>query len=189
MELTLDPGRTALVVIDLQQGILAHPRAPHPAEQVVANARRMAEALRAKGGFVVLVHVGPLDGRDMLNPLTDAPARPQVPPPAGFADIDPTLLPHASLVIRKRQWGAFHGTELDLQLRRRGIDTIVLCGVSTTMGVESTARDAFERGYQQVFVEDAMSAQAADEHEFAVRTTFARIGRVRSTEEVLAALA
>ena len=188
MDLTLDPSRTALVVIDLQKGILASPRSPHSAEQVVANAGRIAAALRAKGGFVALVHVGPLDGRDTLHPLTDAPARGGALPPADWTDIDPSLLPHASVVIRKRQWGAFYGTELDLQLRRRGIDTILLCGISTTMGVESTARDAFERGYNQVFVEDAMSAMGAEEHEAAVRTTFPRLGRVRSTEDVLATL-
>ena len=86
------------------------------------------------------------------------------------------------------RWGAFYGTELDLQLRRRGIDTILLAGISTNVGVESTARDAYERGYEQVFVEDAMAARNPDEHAHTVRTLFARIGRVRSTAEVLAAL-
>ena len=92
------------------------------------------------------------------------------------------------IVISKRQWGAFYGTELDLQLRRRGVDTIVLCGISTNIGVETTARDAFERGYQQVFVEDAMAARSAEEHTATATTLFPRIGRVRSTEEVVAAL-
>lgn len=91
-------------------------------------------------------------------------------------------------MITKRQWGAFYGTELDLQLRRRDIDTIILCGILTTVGVESTARDAFERGYNQVFVEDAMAAREAADHVHTVGTIFPRIGRVRSTEEVLAAL-
>ena len=86
------------------------------------------------------------------------------------------------------QWGAFYGTELDLQLRRRGIDTILLAGISTNVGVESTARDAYERGYEQVFVEDAMAARSPDEHAHTIRTVFARIGRVRFTAEVLAAL-
>ena len=86
------------------------------------------------------------------------------------------------------QWGAFYGTELDLQLRRRGIDTILLAGISTNVGVESTARDAYERGYEQVFVEDAMAARSPDEHLHTIRTVFARIGRVRLTAEVLAAL-
>ncbi len=97
-------------------------------------------------------------------------------------------LVHVSGVIGKRQWGAFYGTELDLQLRRRGIDTILLAGISTNIGVESTARDAYERGYEQVFVEDAMTARDAGEHAHTVRLIFPRIGRVRSTADVLAAL-
>jgi nicotinamidase-related amidase len=95
----------------------------------------------------------------------------------------------SDIVITKRQWGAFYGTELDLQLRRRGIDTIVLGGIATHVGVESTARAAFEHGYQQIFVEDAMSDLHADTHESTFRYVFPRIGRIRSTEEVLAALA
>ncbi len=90
------------------------------------------------------------------------------------------------LRITKRQWGAFYGTELDLQLRRRGIRTIVLAGIATNIGVESTARDAFERGYNQVLVEDAMASMAAEMHDFAVQSIFPMIGLVRSTEEVLA---
>jgi nicotinamidase-related amidase len=190
MDLTLDPGNTALVIIDLQKGILGSPSVPHAGPDVVARAARMAEALKARGGLVVLVHViRSADGRDALHPATDAPptsgGRPVL---ADFSEIAPELVPHGSLVIGKRQWGAFYGTELDLQLRRRGIDTIVLCGISTTMGVESTARDAFERGYDQVFVEDAMSAREAGDHEHAVRSVFPRMGRIRSTEDVLAAL-
>ena len=111
------------------------------------------------------------------------------PRPADWAEIVPELGPEpGDLVITKRQWGAFYGTELDLQLRRRGIDTILLTGIATNIGVESTARDAYERGYEQVFVEDAMAARNADEHANTVRTIFPRMGRVRSTAEVLAAL-
>jgi nicotinamidase-related amidase len=191
VELKLDPGRTALVVIDLQCGIVAMPTAPRSSAEVVARAAQLANALRAVGGTVVLVHVTPSpDGKDSLRPITDAPAQAggrSLPP--DWAEFVPELAPEATdIVITKRQWGAFYGTELDLQLRRRGIDTIVLCGISTSIGVESTARDAFERGYIQVFVEDAMAAREAAEHAHTVATLFPRIGRVRSTEEVLAAL-
>jgi nicotinamidase-related amidase len=91
--------------------------------------------------------------------------------------------------IIKRQWGAFYGTELELQLRRRGVSRIVLGGISTNIGVESTARNAFELGFNQVLVEDAMSSSNADHHRFAVENIFPRLGRVRSTEQVLQALA
>jgi nicotinamidase-related amidase len=190
VDLQIDASKTALVVIDLQRGIVGFPSAPHAAADVVARAARVADALRAAGGTVVLVHVTPsADGKDGLKPITDAPPQGRGPMPADWAEIVPELGPRpGDIVITKRQWGAFYGTELDLQFRRRGIDTIILCGISTTMGVESTARDAFERGYQQIFVEDAMAARGAEEHQNTVAVTFPRLGRVRSTEEVLAAL-
>lgn len=191
MELKLEAARTALVVIDLQRGIVAMPTAPRSSAEVVARAAQMAKALRAARGTVVLVRVtSSPDDKDGLRPITDAPvhAGGRSRPP-DWAEIVPELKPEINdIVITKRQWGAFYGTELDLQLRRRGIETIILCGISTIMGVESTARDAFERGYSQVFVEDAMAAREAAEYAHTVATLFPRIGRVRSTEEVLAAL-
>ncbi|HEX7492542.1 MAG TPA: hydrolase [Candidatus Limnocylindrales bacterium] len=189
MELKIDPSKAALVVIDLQKGIVGMPAAPRSSSEVVTRATQLAAAMRAAGGTVVLVHVTPsADGRDGLRPITDAPAPPGRGAP-DWADFVPELGPEANdILVTKRQWGAFYGTELDLQLRRRGVDTIILCGISTNIGVESTARDAFERGYQQVFVEDAMAARDADAHLHTVSTLFPRIGRVRSTEDVLAAL-
>ncbi len=188
-ELELDPEHLALVVIDLQKGIVGMPGAPYDTASVVDRAGALATACRARGALVVLVHVGPsADGRDALHPVVDQPA-PRPSPPPGWDEIVPELGPRdGDHVVRKRQWGAFYGTDLDLQLRRRGIGTIILCGISTNFGVESTARDAFERGYQQVFVEDACSARAAEDHAFVFRTIFPRIGRVRRTEEVLQAL-
>jgi nicotinamidase-related amidase len=191
MELKIEPSKTALVGIDLQRGIVARPSGPHASSEVVARAAQMATAMRAAHGTVVLVHVTPSpDGKDSLRPVTDAPgpAGGSSPPP-DWSEIVPELRPETTdIVITKRQWGAFYGTELDLQLRRRGIDTIILCGISTNIGVESTARDAFERGYQQIFVEDAMAAHDAGAHRHTVDSIFPRIGRVRSTADVLAAL-
>ena len=191
MEPKIEPSKTALVVIDLQRGIVSRPCVPHSSAEVVARAAQMAAAMRAAHGTVVLVHVTPsLDGKDSLKPMTDAPgpAGWGAPPP-DWSEIVPELKPEITdIVITKRQWGAFYGTELDLQLRRRGIDTIILCGISTIMGIESTARDAFERGYLQIFVEDAMAAHEAEEHRHTVNWLFPRIGRVRSTADVLAAL-
>ena len=93
----------------------------------------------------------------------------------------------SDIVITKRQWGAFYGTELDLQLRR-GIRTIVLCGIATNYGVESTARFAYEYGYGQIFAEDAMASMTAEAHEASVNFVLRRIGRVRKTDEILQAL-
>ena len=189
--LPLNPAQTALVVIDLQKGIVGMPTAPRPPSEVVANAARLASALRERGGFVVLVRVASsADGKDMLRPVVDpgGPAFGGARPP-DWAELVPELAGHpGDHLVTKKQWGAFYGTDLDLQLRRRGISTLMLCGIATAFGVESTARDAYERGYQQLFVEDAMASRAAAEHEHVVTRIFPRIGRVRSTEEALAAL-
>ena len=189
-ELALEPSKTAIVVIDLQRGILAHPTAPYASADVVARAARLCGAVRATGGTVVLVHVTPSpDGKDALHPVSDLPPLSPGQVPAEFAEFVPEMQPQpGDVVITKRNWGAFYGTELDLQLRRRGVETMILCGISTNIGVETTARDAYERGYNQVFVEDAASTRAAEDHARVFATIFPRIGRVRSTAEVLAAL-
>lgn len=187
----LPAATTALVVIDLQKGIVSRRVEPHDSATVVANTAKLLAAQRARGGFVVLVRVAfSADGLDRLRPVSDDPglAAAGTPPP-DFSELVPELRVQPSdHVLDKRQWGAFHATDLDLQLRRRGITTIVLCGIATCYGCESTARGAFELGYQQIFVEDAMASMTAADHEHTIRRIFPRIGRVRSTAEVLAAL-
>lgn len=189
-DLSLDPHTSALVLIDLQRGIVRKQTAPHSADVVISNAVRLANAFRTADGIVVLVHVAySSDGRDRLHARRDEATPVSDTPPPGWSEIVPELGPkEGDLVITKRQWGAFYGTELDLQLRRRGIRTIVLGGIATNFGVESTARDAYERNYDQVFVEDAMAGPSAEAHTFAVETIFPRMGLIRSTEEVLIAL-
>lgn len=189
--LVIEPRHTALVLIDLQQGIVSRPCAPHTGAQVVHNAARLATRLRSLGATIVLVRVAfHPDSKDALRPPADvvSPFNPAA-LPANWAELMPELDGQPNdVIITKRQWGAFHGTELDLQLRRRGVRTIVLGGISTNIGVESTARGAYEHGYAQVLVEDAMASHSAEAHEFAMKNIFPRIGQVRSTAEVLAAL-
>jgi len=109
--------------------------------------------------------------------------------PPDWSQLVPEIGPRdGDILITKHQWGAFYGTELDLQLRRRGVRTIVLCGIATNFGVESTARDGWERGYAIVFAEDAMTGLAAEAHQFAISTIFPRLGRVRSTDQILSAI-
>jgi nicotinamidase-related amidase len=109
--------------------------------------------------------------------------------PPDWAEFAPGIadLP-ADVVIAKRQWGAFHGTELDLQLRRRGIATVILAGVATNFGVESTAREAWQNNYAVIVAEDACASVSAEHHAFSIGKILPRVARVRSTAEILAAL-
>jgi nicotinamidase-related amidase len=187
--LQLDPKSTALVLIDLQVGIVGMNVQPQTSSEVVARARRLADAFRKAQATVVLVTVGSsADGQDALAPTLDTPPPAAAARPANWSTVVDELAAQPSdLRILKRQWGGFYGTDLDLQLRRRGIRTIVLAGISTNVGVESTARDAFERGYDQVFVTDAMASPAAEAHANTLKYTFPRMGRLRTTDDVLAA--
>lgn len=189
-ELNLSATKTALVAIDLQNMIVSRATQPHDARSVVERTAQLASALRAKGGFIVWVRVtGSADGKDWLHPVCDQPWTPPREMPADASEYVSGLgIQPSDHLITKRQWGAFYGTDLDLQLRRRGLTTIVLTGIATNIGVESTARAAFELGYEQIFVEDAMSALAAAAHENTVTQIFPRIGRVRRMAEVLAGL-
>lgn len=190
-ELTLDPVRTAVVVIDLQKGILGRATQPHTAATVVANTTLILRAARRAGVRPILVHVGgSADSLDRLKPTADEPMRHAAPLPPDWSELVPELeQAPGDLVILKRQWGAFYGTDLELQLRRRGLTTIILCGIATEYGVESTARDAFERGFEQIFVSDAMAALSAQSHEHCLTRIFPRMGRVLDTATVVAAFA
>jgi len=187
--LTLDPTWTAMIVIDLTKGVLSLPSVPHPVQEVLANTVRLADAFRSVGSFVVLVKVNSVDGKDMLHPISDIGFPLPAERPKDWAELAPQLSPQPlDHLITKHQWGAFFGTDLDLQLRRRKIETIVLCGIATGFGVDTTAREAYQHGYQQVFAEDAMNALSEEEHRYVCTQIFARIGRLRSTDEIVAAL-
>ena len=188
MSLTLNAKKTALVLIDLQGGTAARQLAPYTSADVIARCAKMAEAVRKAGGTVVYVHV-------LLNEIVRLPAdspmqRPSEPPPASASELVPEagFQPETDVLITKRQWGAFHATHLDQALRRKGINTIILGGIATNFGVESTARAAQEHGYALVFAEDAMSSMKAEMHEFSTRTIFPIMGYVRTTDEILATL-
>lgn len=186
----LDPRSTALVLIDLQKGIAPYAGGPHSAPEVLGRAGRLAARFRALGAPVVLVRVGwSADFGDALKQPVDQAPPARAFPPDWWEFADELAVADSDLRITKRQWGAFYGTELDLQLRRRGITQIVLGGIATNIGVESTARAAWEHGYAIVFAEDATSATNPEHHRFAFENIFPRLGRVRSTEQVLAALA
>ena len=183
----LDP-RTALVVIDLQKGIAAYPTV-HPMAGVVAASARLAVAFRRAKLPVILVTVVPsADGGDMLRVRTEAPARVRTFAP-DFGELVPELgALESDLRIVKKQPNAFYGTELDLQLRRRQITGIVLTGVSTSSGVEATARAANERAYNLTFATDAITDVDPEAHDFVIEKTFPKLGERATTDEILALL-
>ncbi len=182
----LDPKSTALVMIDLQNGIVGRSLAPRSGAEIVAEARAQATRFRDAGAIIVWVTVGwEADFADALNAPVDAPMpRPPGGLPADFVGLAEGLSATGDLHVRKRQWGAFYGTDLDLQLRRRGIANIALGGIATNFGVESTARAAWEHGYGLVVLEDLCASQTAQAHAFACAHIFPRIARVRTCAEV-----
>ncbi|WP_425710902.1 hydrolase [Fictibacillus sp. Mic-4] len=180
-----NPETTAVIAIDLQKGIVNLKGRPYTGNSVILQSTKLIEGFRKKGALIVYVRVDFIDSKDALKPLTDQNMA-QANRPKDWAELVPELdVQPGDLIITKRQWGAFFGTELDLQLRRRGIDTIVLCGIATNIGVETTAREAFQYGYQQVFAADAMTAFSEEEHNHSIQYIFSRIGRNRTTKEIL----
>ena len=187
---SLDPRTTALVLVDLQKGILGFPLQPSSGAALLAAGAQLAKRFRAAGATVVLTRVSwSGDFADALQQPVDRPLPGPAQLPAEWAEFPPEL-EHSprDIIIMKRQWGAFHGTELDLQLRRRGIRTLVLGGVATNMGVESTARQAWEHGYEVIFASDAITGIDAQLHAFALASIFPIIGRIRRTAEILEAV-
>lgn len=183
----LDPRTTALVLIDLQNGIVAMPLAPRGGAEVLAAGAALARRFRAAGAPVVLVSVGwSADFADAPRQPVDQPApRPPGGLPAGWSDLAEGLAGPGDIMIVKRQWGAFYGTALDLQLRRRGVTTIVLAGIATNFGVESTARQAWELGYRLIVVEDAAASASAEMHAFSIEKIMPRIATVSRSDALV----
>lgn len=187
--LKLDAKKTALVVIDLQEGILPFAGGPHTASDVVSRSARLARTCRAAGAPVVMVRVGwSADFADALKQPVDMQAGAQALPENWWTYPQALGKQESDIEVTKHQWGAFYGTDLELQLRRRGIDTLILCGISTNIGVESTARNAWELGFSLVIAEDACSAATAEQHQGSMTHIFPRIARVRSSDEIAKAL-
>lgn len=178
-----DPRTTALILIDLQQGIVAGDKGPHSAEAVVAASKTLAARFRAAGAPVMLVHVG-FTPATMPSRNVDQPRLPADGTPPAFSELVDGLQADGDTVVLKRHWGAFTGTDLDLQLRRRGVKTVVIGGIATNFGVESTARTAWELSYDVVIVEDACTSRSAALHDFAIRHILPQIARVVTVADV-----
>lgn len=179
---TLDP-KTALIVIDLQKGIINSPFI-HPVAGVIERTCALLNAFRQRGLPVVLVNVvGGAPGR------TEKPRRFST-LPDGFGDLIPQLDRQAGdIVVTKRTWGAFASTDLEAQLKANGVTQVVVTGIATATGVEATARQAYEQGFNVTLALDAMTDARPEAHEYSVAHVFPRLGETGSTHDILNLLA
>lgn len=179
MPLTKLDTTAALIVIDLQKGIVGLPTV-HPTAEIVDRSARLARAFRERDLPVVLVNVtAPAPGR------TDY-VRPKFSFPDDWTELVPELEQHPDdYIVSKQRVGAFIGTALDDILRRRGVTQVFLTGVATSVGVEATARSAYDYGYNVVLVVDAMTDRDADAHRYSVEKTFPKLGETDTTDNVL----
>jgi nicotinamidase-related amidase len=179
MPLTQLDTVAALVVIDLQKGIVAGPTV-HPAGEIIGRTAQLARAFRERGLPVVLVNVtGAAPGR------TEA-VRPKFSLPSDWSKLVPELEQHSDdYIVSKQRLGAFIGTSLEKTLRQRGVTQVFLAGISTSSGVESTARSAYDCGFNVVLVVDAMTDRSADAHSYSVEKIFPRLGERDTTDNVL----
>ncbi len=174
----LDPV-PALIVIDLQKGIVGVPTV-HLASDIVGRSAQLADAFRQRHLPVVLVNVtGAAPGRTDAGP-------PKLVFPPDWTELVPELQPQADdHLVTKQRWGAFIGTPIDNYLRQRGVTQVVLTGIATSIGVESTARSAYDLEYNVVLVTDAMTDRDADTHRNRVENIFPRLGETTTTDDLL----
>jgi nicotinamidase-related amidase len=179
---TLDP-KTALIVVDLQKGII-NSLFIHPVAGVIDRTCVLLNAFRQRDLPVVLVNVaGGAPGR------TEQPRRYST-LPEGFSDLIPELDRQASdIVVTKRTWGAFASTDLEAQLKANGVTQVVITGVATGTGVEATARQAYEQGFNVTLALDAMTDVRPEAHEYSLASVFPRLGETGSTHDILNLLA
>lgn len=174
---------TALVLIDLQNGIVRFPLA-HPLEGILENAAQLVAAFRKAGLPIVIVNVNPTDSP--INPLRkDAKSAAMTFNDEWFKIVPQIKTVDTDIFITKKTWNAFTNPELDAALKKRNITGIVLAGISTSIGVEGTARAASELGYNLTFAQDAMTDMFADAYQHSLKYIFPRIGEVGTTEEIL----
>ncbi len=182
MALSALDDRTALVVIDLQKGIASLPSV-HPVAEVVERANVLGEAFRRRGLPVILVTVGGAPSGRVERPSNVADL------PDGWSDLIPELdIQSDDHRVVKHTWGAFTNTDLEAHLKAAGVTQIVVVGVATSIGVESTARHARELGFNVTLAIDAMTDLSLEAHDNSVLRIFPRLGETGTTREIVALL-
>jgi nicotinamidase-related amidase len=176
---TLDPN-TALIVVDLQKGIAGYPLI-HPIAEVVDQTRALLDAFRGRGLPIVLVNVaGRAPGRTEQGPRASGSFT------EGWTDFLPDLDQQPNdIVVTKRTWGAFASTDLEDRLKALGVTQVVVTGVATSGGVEATARQAYEAGFNVTLALDAMTDMRPEAHDYSVRSVFPRLGETGTSQEII----
>lgn len=186
-----DLSKTAFVAIDMQKGIVNNGTlSPHTSASILTNNDSLAKTLKRTAALKVLVNVD-ISTFPYLSQQTDMGGMTAASVPPEFTDLllkDSLKDTDNMLTIIKYNPSAFFGTSLDLQLRRRGIETIILSGVATTNGVYATALDAFQHGYHVVLAEDACSDRDKESHQLFIKKIFPKTARVRSTKQIIEAI-
>jgi nicotinamidase-related amidase len=179
---TLDPN-TALIVIDLRKGIV-NGNFIHPIGDIINRTRALIDVFHAKNFPVVLVNVaGRPPGRTEQGPRSNPSFS------DGWTDLLPQLDQQPSdIVVTKRSWGACATTDLERQLKARGVTQVVVTGVATSGGVEATARQAYEQGFNVTLALDAMTDLREEAHQYSIRNVFPRLGETGSTQEIISLL-
>ena len=179
MALTTLDLNTALIIVDLQKGIVDSAFI-HPIDKVVERSRALLDAFRGRGLPVVLVNVaGGAPGR------TERPRRNEL-FPVGWTDFIPELDQQPSdIVVTKRTWGAFASTDLEERLKALGVTQVVVTGVATATGVEATARQAYEQGFNVTLAIDAMTDGRSEAHDYSIKNVFPKLGETGSAQEII----
>jgi nicotinamidase-related amidase len=186
MTVTSIDSSSALVIIDLQNALVSAPTAPYSGTEVVARAVELARAFHEHRAPVALVRVtARADGLDAAPGRIEALTQRGSLPDGWDAIVDDLAGHPDDITVTKRTWSAFHGTDLDLQLRRRGSTQIVLAGLTTSVGVESTARAAYEHGYHVTLATDAMADLDLEAHRNSVERIFPLLGQTGSTAAIV----
>jgi nicotinamidase-related amidase len=176
---TLDPN-TALIVVDLQKGIAGYPLI-HRIAEVVDQTRALLDAFRGRVLPIVLVNVaGRAPGRTEQGPRASGSFT------EGWTDFLPDLDQQPNdIVVTKRTWGAFASTDLEDRLKALGVTQVVVTGVATSGGVEATARQAYEAGFNVTLALDAMTDMRPEAHDYSVRSVFPRLGETGTSQEII----
>jgi nicotinamidase-related amidase len=179
MSISIIDKKTALIIVDMQKGVTSMPTV-HPMDMIIANCSALAAAFRKCNLPVVLVNAtGAAPGRTEQQ-------RPNVVRASDWAELIPELNEQISDIrVTKQRWGAFHDTKLDAELKLREVTQVVIAGIATTAGVESTARAAHEHAYHVTFVIDAMTDMSLEAHDNSIQRIFPRLGETGTTKEII----